>query len=113
VLVGGADIAFKNPAVRDRRLPSRIRVLRSRYAKMFPDEPEFVPEFAWTGTFGESADGLPYIGPFAGAPGCLLAMGFGGNGITWAMLATELLCDRLCGRANPIEPLFAFDRAKS
>jgi glycine/D-amino acid oxidase-like deaminating enzyme len=70
----------------------------------------FETEFAWTGTFGESADGLPYVGEAADIPGCLVAMGYGGNGMTWGVVAAEVIRDACLGRTNPDAKLFAFDR---
>lgn len=52
----------------------------------------------WAGSFGDSRTGLPVIGPVPGMPGCHLVAGFGGNGITHAMLAADLLSARLAGR---------------
>lgn len=108
-IIGGADVKFKNAAARDAMLPRRTRLLEKRFAKMFPDM-AFETDYAWTGTFGESHDGLPSIGRVASRPGCLFAMGYGGNGITWAMLAAEIIRDDILGRKHPDAPLFAFDR---
>jgi glycine/D-amino acid oxidase-like deaminating enzyme len=108
-IIGGADVPFKNPTARDALLPRRTRMLARRFAKMFPDLP-FDIEFAWTGTFGESEDGLPYIGATPSRPGCLLAMGYGGNGLTWGVLAAEIIRDACLGRANREAELFAMDR---
>jgi len=35
-------------------------------------------------------------------------MGFGGNGITFSMLAARLLVGAIMGRTHPDAPLFAF-----
>ncbi len=109
-IIGGADVRFKNTVARDAMLPRRTRTLERRFAKMFPDLP-FETDFAWTGTFGESDDGLPWIGPVRARPGCLFAMGYGGNGITWAMLAAEIIRDHCLGRTHADAELFGFDRS--
>jgi glycine/D-amino acid oxidase-like deaminating enzyme len=108
-LIGGADVSFKNEAARDALLPRKTRKLEERFARMFPDL-AFKTAFAWTGTFGESDDGLPYIGPVHARPGCLFAIGYGGNGITYGMLAAEILRDTVLGRPHPDAALFGFDR---
>jgi glycine/D-amino acid oxidase-like deaminating enzyme len=64
----------------------------------------------WSGFFGETADGLPLIGPVPGAPRCLAAFGYGGNGITFSLMATDILAAELSGRRDPLADLFAIDR---
>src|SRR5690606_8524856 len=58
---------------------------------------------SWSGAFGSSESGLPVIGPVPGLPGCHVVAGFGGNGITHAMLAARLLRARLGGSPFPHE----------
>jgi hypothetical protein len=41
---------------------------------------------------------------------CLVALGFGGNGITFSVVAAEILCDILCKKPNPDAYLFSFER---
>jgi glycine/D-amino acid oxidase-like deaminating enzyme len=65
---------------------------------------------SWTGTFGETADSLAYIGEPAQHPGVYFALGYGGNGITYSVLAAEIIRDALLGEENPSAHLFRFDR---
>ena len=67
-------------------------------------------DFAWAGTFGETVDGLPYIGAHPEWPCCQFALGYGGNGITFSALAAGIVRDAILGRANPHADLFRFDR---
>ena len=89
-LVGGEDDDFHNPIRRDRRVNRKTDRLASRFAEMFPAI-ELEVAFRWAGTFGETKDGLPYIGQVRQMPHCHFALGFGGNGITYS----------LHGRRNP------------
>ena len=50
---------------------------------------QFKKEFAWSGTFGKTKDSLPYIGPYKKTPNTYYALGFGGNGITFSVIAAE------------------------
>jgi len=109
ILVGGRDEDFTSPAKRDRLIPHKTKQLVHDYLKLFPAG-EFKPEFSWTGTFGTTADGLPYIGRYPSLPHTYLALGFGGNGITFSLIAAEMLTDILTGRKNPDVGLFSFDR---
>jgi glycine/D-amino acid oxidase-like deaminating enzyme len=108
-LVGGEDDAFRSPTRRDRRVNSKTDRLASRFAEMFPAI-ELEVAFRWAGTFGETKDGLPYIGQVRQMPRCHFALGFGGNGITYSFIAAEIIRDALLQRPNRNARLFAFDR---
>jgi glycine/D-amino acid oxidase-like deaminating enzyme len=67
-------------------------------------------DWIWGGTFGETRDGLPYIGTVPQFPHAYFALGYGGNGITFGYIAAELLVDLFSGRRNPDLEIFRFDR---
>ena len=48
-------------------------------------------DYAWTGAFGETTTGLPIIGPVPGMPHCWIALGYGGNGTTYAAIAADVI----------------------
>jgi len=111
IIVGGRDEKFYNPARRDKLLRTKAKQLQQDFHKHFPHIP-FVPEFSWTGTFGNTQDGLPYIGTYAKMPHTFFALGFGGNGITFSQIAAEIVCDLIRGKRNPDAAIFSFDRYK-
>jgi glycine/D-amino acid oxidase-like deaminating enzyme len=76
ILVGGRDEPFSNPEKRDALLPFKSKQLVKDFKKQFPDIP-FKPEFSWTGTFGATKDGLPFIGAYPKLPHALFSLGFG------------------------------------
>jgi glycine/D-amino acid oxidase-like deaminating enzyme len=108
IIVGGRDEKFYNPEKRDQLLPKKRQELEADFQKMFPNIP-FQTDFAWAGTFGETKDGLPYIGSF-NSPRTLFAMGYGGNGITFSVAAATILRDIILGRKNKDIALFSFGR---
>jgi hypothetical protein len=65
---------------------------------------------AWAGTFGVSSDGLPFIGRHPGVPHTWFALGFGGNGTTFSVIAAEIIRNALLGRDDPDAALFSFER---
>lgn len=109
VLVGGRDEDFSNPARRDKLIDRKTKQLTNDINKMFPNL-NFKPEFSWTGTFGSTKDGLPYIGPYKKLPNGYFSLGFGGNGITFSVVGAQILCDLLQGKNNNDLSLFSFDR---
>jgi len=109
VVVGGEDEPFRDAKRRDRLLPAKTETLVGRVKALFPDT-DFRPAFAWTGTFGDTKDGLAYVGAHPRWPSSLFALCYGGNGITYGVLAAELVRDALRGRHNDNADLFRFDR---
>lgn len=109
IMVGGEDEPFRNPARRDRLLPRKVERLTRRLGKMIPGLTA-EPAFGWTGTFGETKDGLPFVGEWDEAPGRIFALGYGGNGITFGVIAAEVVRDLCLGEPNEDAHLFRLDR---
>jgi glycine/D-amino acid oxidase-like deaminating enzyme len=109
VIVGGEDDGVLNPARRDKQIgPKTARLIR-RFNSVFPHI-EVEPAFSWAGVFGSTKDGLGYIGPHPCFPKAYFALGFGGNGITFSEIASQILPDLFLGRRNEDEKVFRFDR---
>lgn len=109
ILVGGEDARYRNAAVRDAAVPKKSARLEKRFRSLFPDIP-IDPAYAWGGTFGETDDGLPYIGTRPDWLGCFFALGFGGNGIVYSLIAAEILTEAMREKSHPEAELFGFDR---
>jgi glycine/D-amino acid oxidase-like deaminating enzyme len=108
-IVGGADRPFATSHKRDRLLTRQTRRLERRFSELFPAIPCDV-DWRSGGTFGETADGLPYIGSVRQFPHGYFALGYGGNGITFSWIAANLLLDRFLGRPNQEAKVFGFER---
>ena len=104
--MGGDDEPFADPARRDAKLKSKAQSLQRRFAELFPANP-FKRDLAWTGTFVESPDGLPYIGPREPGSHLLYALGYGGTGSPSARWRRRFW--RTCARAaaTPMRGSFA------
>jgi len=109
IIVGGRDEEFYNPTRRDRLIKRKTALLKKDFLKLFPAV-DFIPEFSWTGTFGSTQDALPYIGTYTKTPHTYYALGFGGNGITFSLIAAEIITDLICGKKNKDASLYAFNR---
>ena len=107
--MGGRDEEFYNPERRDKLIPKKTKQLVSDFKKLFP-ETDMIAEFSWTGTFGSTKDSLPYIGMYDKTPNTYYALGFGGNGITFSVIAAEIICDLILGKKNKNAEIFAFKR---
>jgi glycine/D-amino acid oxidase-like deaminating enzyme len=109
IIIGGRDEKFYNPERRDKLIKKKSLLLQKDFSKLFPGI-DLIPEFSWTGTFGSTKDALPYIGTYDKTPHTYYALGFGGNGITFSVLAAEIIRDMILGKKNKDAGLFSFDR---
>jgi glycine/D-amino acid oxidase-like deaminating enzyme len=109
VIVGGEDEDIKDEKVRDALLPAKVRALQQKIMQLLP-KLDVAADCAWAGTFGESDNGLPSIGLVPGMSNCYAVLGYGGNGITFGVIAAQMIVSRLCGGRDPDEGLFAFGR---
>ena len=57
-----------------------------------------------------ASTGLPCIGSHPSFPHGIFALGYGGNGITFSLIAAEIIRDQLSGRANADAKIFRFER---
>ena len=111
-MIGGADEPFKNEARRDALLDKKEATLMKKGWELFPRYKDIQVDFSWCGTFGETDDGLPYIGEYPGMKGVFFALGYGGNGTTFSAIAAGILRAWAEGKKDERARLFAFDRKK-
>lgn len=109
VVCGGEDEDFSDEARRDDLIPRKAAAIARKLSRLFPDL-DTEPEFAWAGAFGTTTTGLPYIGALPRRPRIHAVMGYGGNGITYAQIASELVATALDGREDADADLFGFAR---
>ena len=90
IIVGGRDDEMQDSRKRKKRLPRKAMKLAEDFHQLMPHL-FFHTDFAWAGTFGSTTDSLPYIGSIRQMPRTFFALGFGGNGITFSILAADIL----------------------
>jgi len=109
IAVGGRDESFTDVKTLQTYLNKKAALLEKDFTKLFPSIP-FKKEFSWSGVFGKTRDSLPYIGSYSKTPRTFYALGFGGNGITFSLVAAEIITDLLRGKKNKDAELFSFAR---
>lgn len=109
IVMGGADRPFATAHKQEKLLARQTAKLETQFSRLFSDIPIEV-DWRWGGTFGETRDGLPYIGTVPQFPHGYFALGYGGNGITFSLIAADLLLDLFLERRNPDLEIFRFDR---
>ena len=109
VLIGGEDEDFVDAEKRDALLADKCEKLTKKLKKLMPNH-QFRADFAWAGTFGETEDGLPYIGEHPDFPDSYFVLGFGGNGITFSVIGTHVIQDMLQNKVHPLQIYYRFGR---
>jgi glycine/D-amino acid oxidase-like deaminating enzyme len=108
VICGGEDENFSDADQRDSLTVAKTKRIQKKLHGLFPhlDSRAVV---SWTGSFGGSSKGMPTVGAIPGYPRCYAVMGYGGNGITFSMLATKLITAAIFGKSIPGAKLFGFN----
>lgn len=109
ILIGGEDEDFIDPDKRDGVIGEKQKKLEKKIKQLFP-EIQFRADFAWAGTFGETKDGLPYIGEHPNFLSSYFVLGFGGNGITFSVIGAEMISNLMKGKKHPLKDYFRFRR---
>lgn len=109
ILIGGEDEEFVDAQKRDSLLFDKEKKLVKKLDKYLPKN-NFRTDFVWAGTFGETKDGLPYIGEHPNFPSAYFVLGFGGNGITFSVIGMEMASDFIKGKKHELTEYFRFRR---
>jgi glycine/D-amino acid oxidase-like deaminating enzyme len=105
VIAGGADEEFSDEAKRDALISVKSKKIARMAGRRFP-QIDFTPDYRWTGSFGVSPTGLPAIGLLPSHKRSYSVMGFGGNGITFSMLAAQIIARSINGITDPDADVF-------
>jgi glycine/D-amino acid oxidase-like deaminating enzyme len=109
IIVGGKDTKYL-PAERQRlMLRNKSAALKESFQQLFPHL-SFKTDFQWSGAFGNTTDGLPYIGSVPEHPDTFFALGYGGNGITFSIVAAQMIAEAISGKKPPGLSVFSFTR---
>jgi len=109
LIVGGEDAELDSPSYRANTLALKSRRLKEKIKTLLPNL-NIEWTHVWAGAFGESYDGLPFIGPVPGLPRCFAVMGFGGNGTIYSLIAAQMMPSLLRGKRPADADLFTFLR---
>ena len=109
VICGGEDEEFSDEEKRDGLSAAKFPAIEEKLARLLPGI-DARPVYTWCGTFGGSATGTPSIGPVPRLPNCYAVLGYGGNGITFSMMAAQMLRTMIEGGNDQDSELFSFSR---
>lgn len=106
LIIGGEDEASPDAHEDQARLKRKCETISAKLKRLLP-ELEFEIDYSWAGAFGESATGLPSIGPVPDMDHTWAVMGFGGNGITYSVIASQVVGTAVRGKSDPDADLYA------
>lgn len=107
IICGGEDEDFSDEEKRNAMIQRKTRKIEAKLGRIFP-KIDVRAAFSWAGSFGAGRNGMPTIGRIPGHRHCYAVMGYGGNGITFSMLASRIIAAEIIGKGLPESALFAF-----
>jgi glycine/D-amino acid oxidase-like deaminating enzyme len=112
LLLGGGDHLVRPGVRRQQQFATTVEELRAYFDTRLPALSGINTEYAWEGLFAMTPDTFPYIGPHRRYPRHWFALGYGGNGMTFAFLAARLLLERWQGLMSRDHALVEFGRMR-
>jgi len=109
IIAGGLD--EKKNYVEENEAEIRVKAneIKNEIEKIFPNL-DIKIAHAWSALFGESKDGLPFIGRDPIKKSVYYLMGYEGNGTCYSMAGAFILKDLLEGKSNKYEEIVQVDR---
>ena len=108
LLVAGATQDETPPKKRDAVLVQRTGQLMYELLMMNSAISGLQPEYGWDGAYGETTDGIMYIGPHRNYPRHLFALG--GDSLSGAFLAARVLARAVSGQSGKHDEVFGWTR---
>jgi glycine/D-amino acid oxidase-like deaminating enzyme len=112
LLFGGRDQPRMPRGARPHALSRQSALLKRDLAALYPALHQVSIDYSWEGLFATTADGLPFVGSHRRYPRHLFALGYGGNGMTFAYLAAQLLLRVIKGQPADADVFFGFSRMR-
>jgi glycine/D-amino acid oxidase-like deaminating enzyme len=110
LLIAGADRDESPARQRDTIRVQRTGQLMYELLMMYPVISGLQPEYGWEMAYGETADGLMYIGPHRNYPRHLFALGSSGDTLAGAFLAARILARAARGELDKPDEVFGWTR---
>jgi glycine/D-amino acid oxidase-like deaminating enzyme len=110
LLIAGADRDESPARQLDATRVQRTGQLMYELLMMYPVISGLQPAYGWEMVYGETADGLMYIGPHRNYPRHLFALGSSGDTLAGAFLAARILSRAARGELDKADEVFGWTR---
>ena len=109
LLIGGADQDETSAKAKPAVLVQRTGQLMYHLLMKYPMISGLRPEYGWDATYGDSSDGLMYVGAHRNYPHHLFALG-GSGSVTGAFVASRIVLDALRSTSDKTDRVFGWTR---
>lgn len=110
ILAGGEDIDFETNICNEKVAKEKYTILKQKIQTMFPKIEHIETEYEYCGAFISTQDNLGFIGPDPKQQNLWYCLGYGANGILFAILGAMMLKELYQGKENHDMMLFKVDR---
>lgn len=110
LIIGGEDVNFIPDIFNEKLANEKYDILENRLKSMFKDIKDIEVDFKYCGTFASTPDNLGFVGPDKKHSNLWYLLGYGANGILFAVLGAIMLTDLYNGKENKDMKLFKVDR---
>ena len=112
IIIGGEDVDFIPDIFNEKLANEKYDILECRLKSMFKDIKDIEIEFKYCGAFASTPDNLDFVGPDNKHDNLWYLLGYGANGILFAILGAMMLTDLYYGKKDKDMKLFKVDRFK-
>lgn len=110
IIIGGEDITFVPDIFNEKAAKEKYSILEQRLKSMFKDMKDIEVEYKYCGAFASTKDNLGFLGPDPDNSKLWYCLGYGANGILFAILGGMMLSDLYLGMHDKDLRLFKVDR---
>ena len=110
LMIAGGDQNETPPQKRTAVVLQRTNALMYELLKMYPAIYGLQPEYGWDASYGQSADGLMYIGAHRNFPHHVFALGDRAVSVTGAFVAARILLRAVQETPDPADEVFSWTR---
>lgn len=110
IIAGGEDIDFYNNILNENTAKEKYEILLNRIKNMFPKINSIESEYEYCGGFISSQDNLGFFGEDPNHKNLWYCLGYGANGILFAILGGMMLSKFYKGEIDDNMKLFKVDR---
>lgn len=112
IIAGGCDTPFKNDTIDEKAADAKYAELFRYVQRLFPDCADSMRiDYGFCGAFSATGNNLAVIGESPDDSGIWYNLGYGANGIVYAVYGAQMLAGMHAGRRDKYAPYFSPSRA--
>lgn len=110
IIIGGEDVDFELNLFNEKIANEKYALLEQRLKNMFKEIKDIEIEYKYCGTFASTKDNLGFLGPDCSNDKLWYCLGYGANGILFAILGGMMLSNLYLGEVDKNLRLFRVGR---